>query len=46
MPTVTSSGAVSPTTRAMARVTLVPRPATAVGITTLTIVRHLGTPRA
>ena len=46
MPRVISSGAVSPTTRAIARVTPVPRPAMAVGMTTFTIVRHLGTPRA
>jgi hypothetical protein len=46
VPTMTSNGAVSPMTRAMARVTPVPSPAIAVGSTTFTTVRHLGTPSA
>ena len=41
-----SSGAVSPMTRAIASMTPVTMPATAVGSTTLTIVCHFGTPRA
>ena len=45
-PAMISSGAVSPMTRAMASVTPVMIPAMAVGSTTLTIVRHFGTPRA
>ena len=43
-PAMISSGAVSPMTRAMASVTPVMMPASAVGSTTLTIVRHFGTP--
>ena len=45
-PAISSSGAVSPTTRAMASVTPVTMPPSAVGSTTLAIVRHFGTPRA
>ena len=45
-PTVMSSGAVSPMTRAMAIMTEVAMPATAVRSTTLTMVSHLGTPSA
>ena len=41
-PQMISSGAVSPITRAMAIVTPVTMPASAVGSTTLTIVRHFG----
>ena len=44
--TVSSSGAASPITRAMASVTPVAMPAAEVGSTTLTTVRHFGTPRA
>ena len=43
---MSSSGAVSPMTRAMARVMPVPMPAAATGSTTFRMVRHLGTPRA
>ena len=46
MPTVTSSGAVSPMTRAMASVMPDVMPAMLVGMTTLRIVRHFGTPSA
>ena len=45
-PTVISSGAVSPITRAMAIITPVVMPGTAVRSTTLTMVSHLGTPSA
>ena len=45
-PTVTSSGAVSPMTRATASVMPDAMPAIAVGMTTLRIVRHFGTPSA
>ena len=45
-PAMISSGAVSPITRATASVMPVMMPASAVGSTTLTIVRHFGTPRA
>ena len=45
-PVVTSSGAVSPTIRAIAIITPVTRPAKAVGRTTLTIVFHFGVPSA
>ena len=45
-PAMISSGAVSPMTRATASVTPVMIPAMAVGRTTLTMVRHFGTPRA
>ena len=41
-----SSGAVSPMMRAIAIVTPVTMPASAVGITTLTMVRHFETPSA
>ena len=46
MPTVISSGAVSPITRAIASITPVTMPAIDVRSTTLTTVSHLGTPRA
>jgi hypothetical protein len=46
MPTAMSSGAVSPMTRAIARVIPDAMPPTDVGRTTLRIVRHFGTPRA
>ena len=45
-PAVTSSGAVSPITRAMASVTPEAIPEIAVGMTTFRMVRHLRTPRA
>ena len=45
-PAMISSGAVSPITRAIASVTPVMIPDSAVGSTTLTMVRHFGTPRA
>ena len=43
---VSSSGAVSPVTRATASMTPVVMPADAVGSTTLRMVRHRGMPRA
>ena len=46
MPTAMSSGAVSPITRAIARVMPDAMPAIDVGTTTLRIVRHFGTPSA
>ena len=46
VPVVMSRGAVSPITRATATITPVMMPAEAVGRTTLTTVRHFGTPRA
>ena len=46
MPTVMSSGAVSPITRAMAIMIPVVIPAMAVRSTTLTMVRYFGTPSA
>ena len=45
-PTVTSSGAVSPITRAIAKVILDVMPAIDVRSTTLTITRHFGVPSA
>lgn len=45
-PAVTRIGAVSPATRAMARVTPEAMPEIAVGRTTLAMVCHLRTPRA
>ena len=45
-PATISSGAVSPMTRAMASITPVTMPASAVGSTTFTTVSHFGTPRA
>ena len=45
-PAVTSSGAVSPMTRAIESMTPVVMPARQVGSTTLRIVSHFGTPRA
>ena len=45
-PAVTRMGAVSPITRAIAKVTPDAMPEIAVGITTLRMVRHLRTPRA
>ena len=46
LPAITSSGAVSPITRAVASMTPVMMPPIEVGTTTLMIVRHFGTPRA
>ncbi|MNI97701.1 hypothetical protein D3C73_1563990 [compost metagenome] len=45
-PAVTRIGAVSPITRAIAKVTPEAIPEIAVGITTLVMVRHLRTPSA
>ena len=45
-PATTSSGAVSPITREIASTTPVTTPPIDVGSTTLTMVRHFGTPRA
>ena len=45
-PAMMSSGAVSPMTRAMASVTPVVMPAIEVGMTTLRMVSHFGTPSA
>ena len=45
-PTTSSTGAVSPITRATPSMTPVTMPGSAVGSTTRMIVRHLGTPSA